>query len=238
MTQEQAGTREIAFVAFEGLTPLDLVGPLQAFTVLELFNPQYKAVVVAETLEPLGTDGPLKLVADKTFEQVPSPYALMIPGGAAPAMKAMSNESLLTYIRKAGTSAEIVTSTCTGALILAAAGVLEGRKATTHWAFSKQLERMGVEYVPDRWVEDGKFTSSAGIAAGLDMALDVIGKLVGEATARQVQLMLEYDPQPPLGAIDWDQIDRNMLDPVVDGWIREGLAERPDLVSRLVTQTS
>lgn len=236
MTQEQSGPREIAFVAFEGLTPLDLVGPLQAFTVLELLNPQYKAVVVAETLEPLGTDGPLKVVAGKTFEQVPSPYALMVPGGAAPAMKAMSNESLLNYVRDAGSRAEIVTSTCTGAFILAAAGLLEGRKATTHWAFSKQLERMGVEYLPDRWVEDGKFISSAGIAAGLDMALDVIGKLVGEATARQVQLMLEYDPQPPLGAIDWDRIDRNMLDPVVDGWINEGLAERPDLISRLVTQ--
>jgi transcriptional regulator GlxA family with amidase domain len=201
-------------------------------------NPQYKAVVVAETLEPLGTDGPLKLVAGKTFEQVPSPYALMVPGGAAQAMRAMSNEPLLSYIRDSGSRAEIVTSTCTGALILAAAGVLDGRKATTHWAFSKQLERMGVEYVPDRWVEDGKFTSSAGIAAGLDMALDVIGKLVGEAMARQVQLMLEYDPHPPLGAIDWDQIDRNMLDPVVDGWINEGLADRPDLVSRLVTQAS
>ena len=70
------------------------------------------------------------------------------------------------------------------------------------------------------------------------MALDVIGKLVGEAVARQVQLILEYDPQPPLGAIDWDQIDRNMLDPVVDGWINEGLAKRPDLVGRLVNQPS
>jgi transcriptional regulator GlxA family with amidase domain len=238
MTQEQAGPREIAFVAFEGLTPLDLVGPLQAFTVLGLLNPQYQAVVVAETLEPLATDGPLKLVADKTFEQVPSPYALMVPGGAAPAMRAMSNEPLLKYVRDAGSRAEIVTSTCTGALILAAAGVLEGRKATTHWAFSKQLERMGVEYVPDRWVEDGKFISSAGIAAGLDMALDVVGKLVGEGMARQVQLILEYDPQPPLGAIDWDQIDKNMLDPIVDGWINEGLAERPDLISRLVSQGS
>lgn len=238
MTQEQAGPRQIAFVAFEGLTPLDLVGPLQAFTVLGLLNPQYQAVVVSETLKPLGTDGPLKLVADKTFEQVPSPYALMVPGGAAPAMRAMSNEPLLKYVRDVGSRAEIVTSTCTGALILAAAGLLEGRKATTHWAFSKQLERMGVEYVPDRWVEDGKFISSAGVAAGLDMALDVVGKLVGEGMARQVQLILEYDPQPPLGAIDWDQIDRNMLDSIVDGWISEGLAERPDLISRLVSQGS
>lgn len=102
---------------------------------------------------------------------------------------------------------------CTGALILAPAGLLEGRNATTHWSFSKQLERLGAHYVPDRkWVEDGKVISAAGITAGIDMALHLVGRLAGEAVARHVQLILEYDPQPPLGGIDWSQIDRDMLE--------------------------
>ena len=150
---------------------------------------------------------------------------MIVPGGAAPTIRALSNDSLIAYVQHASKSAEVVGSVCTGALILAAAGLLEGRNATTHWSFSKQLERLGAHYVPDRrWVEDG-------------MALHLIGRLAGEAVARQFQLVLEYDPQPPLGGIDWSQIDRNMLDPVVDQWINEGLADQPDLLSRLLPES-
>lgn len=237
MTDEKPAPKEIAFVAYPGLTPLDLVGPLQVVTVLTLFSPEYRPVVVGETLDPIDTDGPMKLVADTTFDQLPSPFALIVPGGAAPTIRALSNDSLIAYVQRASESAEVVGSVCTGALILAAAGLLEGRNATTHWSFAKQLERLGAHYVPDRrWVEDGKVISAAGITAGIDMALHLVGRLAGEAVARQVQLVLEYDPRPPLGGIDWSQIDRNMLDPVVDQWINEGLADKPDLLSRLLPE--
>jgi transcriptional regulator GlxA family with amidase domain len=98
---------------------------------------------------------------------------------------------------------------------------------------------LGAHYLPERrWVEDGRVLSAAGITAGIDMALHLIGKLVGEDALRQVQLVLEYDPQPPFGGIDWSQVDRNMLDPVVDQWIKEGLADKPDLLTRLAGDTA
>lgn len=228
--------KEIAFVLYPGLTPLDLIGPLEVATVLTLFTQDYRPVAVGETTDPVETDGPIKLVADKTFAQVPRPFALVVPGGAAPTMRALANDSLLAYVRAAGQQAEVVGSVCTGSLILAAAGLLEGRKATTHWSFAKQLERLGAHYLPERWVEDGRFLTSAGISAGIDMALHLAGKLAGADVARQVELVLEYDPRPPFG-IDWDRLDRDLFDPIVDQWIEEGLADRPDLMRKLTGAT-
>jgi transcriptional regulator GlxA family with amidase domain len=235
--EAQTSPKDIAFVVYPGLTPLDLVGPLEVFTVLELLNPEYRSVVVGQTLDPVETDGPLKLVPDKTFAEFPSAFAVIVPGGGTPTMRALGDESLLAYLRTAAEKAEVIGSVCTGSLILAAAGLLEGRKATTHWSFSKQLERLGAHYLPERWVEDGKVISAAGITAGIDMALHLVGRLAGEELGRQVQLMIEYDPEPPLGGIDWNGLDRNMLDPLVDQWIEEGLADRPDLRSRLAAPT-
>ena len=233
MNDQAAVSKDIAFVVYPGLTTLDLFGPLQVMTALTLFTQDYRPAVVGETLEPVDTDSPVRLLPDKTFAQVPHPFGLIVPGGAAPTMKALGNETLISYIRSAGMSAEVVGSVCTGSLILAAAGLLDGCKATTHWAFSKQLQRLGSHYVAERWMEDGKFITSAGITAGIDMALHLVGRLAGEAVAGQVQLLLEYDPKPPLGGIDWDQVDRNMLDPLVNQWIWDGLAEKPELVSTL-----
>lgn len=235
MSEQVAGPKDVAFVVYPGLTPLDLVGPLQVITAMTLFTQDYRPVVVGETLDPVETDGPIKLVPNKTFAEVPNPSVLIVPGGGAPTMRAMGNDALLAYIRSASESAEVVGSVCTGALILAAAGLMEGRRATTHWSFAKQLGRLGGEYLPERWVEDGRVISSAGITAGIDMALHLVSRLAGEAVARQVQLMIEYDPQPPFGGIDWEELDRNLFDPVVDEWVREGLAEEPALLSRLVT---
>jgi transcriptional regulator GlxA family with amidase domain len=234
----QTTPKDIAFVLYPGLTPLDLVGPLEVFTILGLLIQDYRPVVVGETLEPVGTDGPLKLVADKTFAEVPHPFALIVPGGGAPTMRALGNEPLLAYLRTAAEKAQVIGSVCTGSLILAAAGLLEGRKATTHWSASKQLERLGARYVPERWVDDGSVITAAGVSAGIDMALHLVGKLAGDDVARQTQLIMEYDPQPPLGGIDWNAVDRNMLDPLVEQWIAEGLAARPDIRRRLAPAES
>ena len=226
-------TKEIAFVVYPGLTPLDLVGPLQVVTVMTLFTQEYRAIVVGETLEPVESDGPLRLVPNSTFADVPNPFVLIVPGGGAPTMRALANEGLLSYIRSVSDQAATVGSVCTGALILARAGLLQGRRATTHWSFAKQLERLGSEYVPERWVEDGQVITSAGISAGIDMALHLVERLAGEEVAQKVQLVLEYDPRPPLGAIEWDLLDRNLFDPVVDQWIKEGLSGEPALQREL-----
>ena len=236
----EATHRTIAFVLYPGLTILDLAGPLEVFgsfvdSAASAGLPErYEIAVVAESLEPMATDTPLGITANKTFAEVPHPFAVFVPGGAAPTVRALMNDALLDYLRSTAQTAEIVGSICTGAILLAGAGLLEGRRATTHWSFHGVLDRMGASYVPDRWVEDGKFVTAAGVSAGIDMALHVVGRLGGAAVEREVQLIVEYDPQPPLGPIDWGSVDRDSLAPWVDGVLRDSLAERPDLLARLI----
>jgi transcriptional regulator GlxA family with amidase domain len=223
----------IAFVLYPGITLLDMVGPLQVFSLLRGFNDQYQPVVVAERTEPVATDTPLTVTADKTFAEVPDPTIVIVPGGGAPTIKAMGDPAIRDYLRRAAETSQVVGSVCTGAMILAAAGLLEGRNATTHWSHHKLLERLGATYMPRRWVEDGKFITSAGVSAGIDMALALVARLTDEPTARMVQLWIEYDPHPPFGGIDWSQVDRDMSEPMIEQWVKTQLADRPELLARL-----
>jgi transcriptional regulator GlxA family with amidase domain len=227
--------KTVVFVAYPGVTALDLVGPLQVFSCLRLMMPTINPVVAGETLEPLDTDTPLRLVPDTTFADVPAPFGLLVPGGMSPAIRAMGNHAVIGYIQRAARSAEFVASVCTGALILAAAGLLDGRPATTHWAFEPQLNRLGSRYQAERWVEDGKFCTSAGVSAGIDLALHLVDRIAGRELAKQVQLRLEYDPKPPTGPINWSRVDRDQSAPTVDQWVREGLANHPELRERLMS---
>jgi hypothetical protein len=111
----------------------------------------------------------------------------------------MGDPAIRDYLRHAAETAPVVGSVCTGALIRAAAGLLQGRQATTHWAYHRMLERLGATYLPQRWVEDGRFITSAAVSAGIDTALALVARLTDEPTARMVQLAIEYDPHPPLG---------------------------------------
>ncbi len=211
MSAEGHDEKTIAFVLYPGLTPFDLVGPLQVITQLAVTHPEIRPVVVGERIEPMATDIGAEMIPERTFEEVPHPYALVVPGGAQPTRKAMSNQAIRDYVRTAAETAEIVGSVCTGACILASAGLLEGRQATTHWAFYKVLEQFGAKYVRKRWVEDGKFITSAGVAAGIDMALQLAARLTDEQKARQVQYRLGYDPEPPFGGIDYEHIGSNSV---------------------------
>ncbi len=186
----------------------DLVGPLQVLSALSEVAPEYRPVVVAERVEPMDTDipGEMKVVPNCTFEELPRPFAVIVPGGVGPTLGAMRNEAIRRYVRSAAETAEVVGSVCTGALILASVGLLEGRQATTHWAFYKVLEQFGAKYVRERWVEDGKFICSAGVSAGIDMALQLAARLTDEQKAREVQYRLGYDPHPPFGGIDYEHI--------------------------------
>jgi len=208
MAAEGQNEKTIVFVLYPGLTVFDLTGPLQVFTALSRIAPEYRTVVLAERLKPTATDipGALKVLPNATFAEVPHPFAFIVPGGAGPTLRALHNEAIRAYVRSAAETAEVVGSVCTGALILASVGLLEGRRATTHWAFYKVLEQFGATYVRQRWVEDGKFISSAGVSAGIDMALQLAARLTDEHTAREVQFQLGYDPDPPFGGIDYDHI--------------------------------
>lgn len=230
--------KTIAFVLYPGLTLLDMVGPLQVLTGL---GPRYRTRVVAARREPMVSDTPLSVLADATFAELPRPFALIVPGGEEGTIRAMADPEVQGYVRRAAETAEIVGSVCTGALVLAAAGLLEGRQATTHWAFADWLNRLGASYQRRRWVEDGKFITAAGVSAGIDMALHLAERLAGETHAHRIQTILEYDPQSPLGPMRLEpaDLDRYWSRGGAPGQLRDRLvsllAERPDLQARLTS---
>lgn len=208
MPADDAGRKTIAFVLYPGLTVLDLTGPLQVLSALSALAPEFRTTVVAERVEPTDTDipGAMKVMPNTTFDAASEPFAFIVPGGIAPTLRAMNNEAIRNYVRSSAETAEVVGAVCTGSLILAAVGLLKGRQATTHWAFSGVLEELGATYVRRRWIEDGKFICSAGVSAGIDMALQLAARLTDVQTAQEVQNRLAYDPHPPFGGIDYDNI--------------------------------
>jgi transcriptional regulator GlxA family with amidase domain len=232
--------KTVAFVLYPGLTPLDLIGPLQVMsgleTVEEMFGvqPRHHVVVVAEGLDAVPTDTPVRVAATSTLDQAPEPDVVVVPGGGAPTLRQLANPVLLDYLRQVDRRAEVVASVCTGALLLAGAGLLEGRCATTHWAYRRFLDRLGAKYVPERWVEDDRYLTGAGVSAGIDMALRLAARLTNDDLARLVQLGIEYDPHPPHGGIDWSGIDRDMLAARVEGFAKEALADDPAMRARLL----
>ena len=200
--------RLVAFVLYPGRTVLDAIGPLQVLTALQRLVPGYRTVTVWARREPVPTDVGVPMIPDRTFEEVPHPAIVLVPGGALPTIRAMNNPLVRDYVRSAAASAELVTSVCTGSLILGAVGLLEGRDATTNWFYSGILENLGATYHQRRWVEDGNLIMSAGVSAGIDMALHLAARLTDETTARRVQRAIDYDPRPPWGGIDYDRIPR------------------------------
>jgi transcriptional regulator GlxA family with amidase domain len=206
MATDNTQTRTIAIVLYPGLTALDLVGPLQVLTELGRFAPQYRTTVVGARKEPMTTDIGMFLVPELTFDEVREPDVVVVPGGRGGTIRAMSDPPIRQYVRTAAASADVVGSVCTGALILGAIGLLDGRQATTNWFFSGVLKPLGATYHRRRWVEDGNVTMSAGVSAGIDWALHLVARLTDEPTARRVQLAIDYDPQPPFGGIDWEHV--------------------------------
>jgi transcriptional regulator GlxA family with amidase domain len=228
-------TKTLAFVLYPGISPLDLVGPLQVMSALARIDLSFEVVVVGQDLAPQDTDTPLKLASSHTLDQVTEPFALIVPGGTEPTLAALTNEPLLSWLRKAAQTAEVIGSVCTGSLILGAAGLLDGRQATTHWGFRDLLTKSGAIPVAERWVEAGPVLTAAGVSAGIDMALHLVERLAGEQSARTVQLLIEYDPQPPLGGIDWKSSDLDFFKPHARAMLESALADHPDLLARLTT---
>src|SRR5918995_3546186 len=196
------GNKTIAVVTYPGLALLDLVATKTVLDDLAMAT-RYRSVSVGERTEAIASDTPMSIIPEKRFEEVPAPFALIVPGGGIASLEAMGNERLLNYLRFAEHGAELVSSVSTGAFVLAAAGLLEGRRATTHPVYSELLEKLGVNYVQSYSVEDGKFLTMEGVSGGIDTTLQLVAKLTSEASAKRIQTMIEYDPEPPFGAIDW-----------------------------------
>lgn len=187
---------QFAIVLYDGFTALDAVGPYETLGRL----PDSETVLVAERTGPVRNDnGNLALTADRTLADVPNPDVLVVPGGPGQTAQ-MDNKVLLDWIRTADATSTWTTSVCTGSLLLAAAGLLEGRRATSHWLALEELRRFGVEPTGERVVTDGKYVTAAGVSSGIDMGLALLGRISGEFVAQAVQLGIEYDPQPPYDA--------------------------------------
>jgi len=182
----------IGLLAFPAMTQLDLTGPLQVFASL----PGAEVRVIWKTLAPIQTHGGLRLIPDTTLADCPMLDVICVPGGAG-VLELMEDAEVLSFLRMQAEQARFVGSICTGALVLGAAGLLRGRKATTHWAWTDLLAPLGAIPTEGRVVRDGKFLTGGGVTAGIDFALTMVAELAGRDVAESIQLGIEYAPAPP-----------------------------------------
>jgi transcriptional regulator GlxA family with amidase domain len=186
----------IAIVLYERFTALDAVGPYEVLSRI----PGASVAFLAAEPGPVRTDnGMLTLLAEHSLEHMPHPDVVLVPGGPGE-VAARAGGAVLDWLKQADRTSTWTTSVCTGSLILAAAGLLEGKRATSHWLALEELGRLGAKPLAERVVFDGKLVTAAGVSAGIDMALALAASIAGDAVAQAIQLGIEYDPQPPFDA--------------------------------------
>jgi transcriptional regulator GlxA family with amidase domain len=210
---------QIAFLLYDRFTALDVTGPYDVLNGM----PDAEPVFVAEQPGPVRNEsGTLALVADRALHEVPRPGIVVVPGGFG-TRRLLRHEPVLGWLRRAHESTTWTTSVCTGSLLLAAAGLLDGAPASTHWLVRDTLASLGARPVAERVVRHGKIITAAGVSAGIDMALTLVALIHGEAMAQAVQLGIEYDPQPPFDAGAADKAPPEVVEMVT---ARMGAAER------------
>lgn len=197
---------------FEGLAQLDLTGPFEVFSRL----PDTNVRMVAKEMAPVRSDGGLIISPGNTIFDCPELDVLMVPGGGGIG-KLMDDESVLTFVADQGKQARYVTSVCTGALVLGAAGLLAGYKAATHWLSMELLPILGAQPLRRRVVIDRNRITCGGVTAGIDCALVIAAEIFGEAAAKEIQLMMEYDPHPPFRSGSPDAADPELVEKVRSG---------------------
>jgi cyclohexyl-isocyanide hydratase len=183
----------VGFVIFPDLTQLDFTGPLQVLARL----PQSTTHIIAKSEAPVPSDCGLSLVPTCTFANCPPLGLICIPGGVSGVIGAIGDRETVEFVRRQAGTAKYVTSVCTGAFVLGIAGLLKGRRVTTHWAYTDLLSLVGATYEKARVVRDGNVITAGGVTSGIDFGLTVVAEIAGETTARAIQLGIEYDPVPP-----------------------------------------
>ena len=199
----------IGMVLFPNLTQLDLTGPY------EVFGRVAKVLLIAESLAPVKSDTGLLLTPDETFDTSPQVDVLFVPGGRG-IFEAIQNNRLQNFLKQQAVNAKYITSVCTGSLVLAAAGLLNGYKATTHWLSLDLLKLFNVEVTEERVVIDRNRITGGGVTAGIDFGLSVVAKIYGENAAKEIQLMMEYDPAPPFNSGSPNTADKKIVEKVRD----------------------
>ena len=185
----------IGFFVYPQMTPLDMIGPAQMLGAL----PDAQVLLIGRNMEPVSTDIGFPIHPTTTFADCPDLTVLCVPGGFGQ-VALMDDLEVLDFLRDQASKAQYVTSVCTGSLLLAAAGVLKGHRATCHWAMVDQLQNYGVEAEHARVVRDGRYISGGGVTAGIDFGLTLVAEIAGDEAAKVIQLAHEYNPQPPFDA--------------------------------------
>ncbi len=199
---------KIAILVFDKLTALDAIGPYEVLSRIP--DADLRFVSTAAGVKRTDT-GALGISADATFDQLPDPDVLLIPGGEGN-RPLLEDETTLDWVRAAHETSKWTTSVCTGSLVLGAAGLLEGKRATSHWAYREELRKYGAEPVAERVVVDGKVVTAAGVSAGIDMALQLTALEFGDVLARGIQLGIEYDPAPPFDSGSPEKADPDLVE--------------------------
>jgi cyclohexyl-isocyanide hydratase len=186
---------EIGLLLFPDITQLDLTGPYEVFIKF----PDAKVRLIWKSLDPVTAGGGMRILPDTSFADCPQLDLVCVPGGAG-MNPLLNDDETLAFIRSQALEARYVTSVCTGALVLGAAGLLKGKRATTHWMSHDMLKPFGAIPVNERYVIDGNIVTGGGVTAGIDFALGIAADLHGEELARAIQLAIEYDPAPPFAS--------------------------------------
>jgi putative intracellular protease/amidase len=206
----------IVIPIFDRFTALDAVGPYEVLSRL----PGAELTFVAAAKGPVRTDtGRLAITADASLEEIDSADVLTIPGGPG-TRELMSDPQLIEWVQRIHPTTTWTTSVCTGSLLLGAAGILDGLKATTHWSADELLNSTGATYVEERVVIEGKVITAAGVSAGIDMALTLAARIAGDVIAQAIQLGIEYDPQPP-----FDSGSKSKAAPEIVELLRAGVTD-------------
>ncbi|MGB5725374.1 MAG: DJ-1/PfpI family protein [Parasphingorhabdus sp.] len=217
----------IVFLLFDGITQLDFTGPAQ-------FLARMAGAVVhtaAKQIKPIETDSGFAILPSKDFADCPQADLLCVPGGFG-TKDVIADDETLQFLRSQAAGAHYITSVCTGSLALGAAGLLDGKRATSHWAYTALLEKFGATYEKARVVKDGNIITAGGVTSGIDFALTVIAEIAGQQFAESVQLGLEYDPRPPFHSGHPDLADLELVTMLRDRIYAKQVADLADIIDR------
>jgi cyclohexyl-isocyanide hydratase len=201
-------TIQIGFLVYPGVVQLDVMAAYQVLS----FPPNTQVHLIWKTLDPVVSNEGLVITPTVILENCPPLDVICVPGGGLGQIETMQDTEILTFLQQQGKVAQYVTSVCTGSMILAAAGLLQGYQATCHWAFRSQLQMLGVEVINQRVVIDRNRVTGAGVTSGIDFGLTLLGLLCGEDVAKMTQLMMEYHPEPPFNSGTPETVDGEILE--------------------------